>query len=411
MKVCHLTLCVLLMWTLTGCWDQIELEEQAYVVGIGLDKSEKQGTVKVTLQIANPEVGSAAKGSQTTEAPQEIVTFTSTDFISARHTANAFVTRSITFQLVSVIVVSEELAREEDFYQFLFATAKDKSIRRDVNLIVTSEKAEDFIRSVQSTLETRPHKFYQFMMDRGIVTGLIPKATIHRFLFTTEGDADLFLSMHATTKTADGKQGYEDEYLAGQIEQKGGSPSQFIGSGVFKEGKLIGYLNGEETRLSLLLDPTVKIKEIIATFKDPLSEQYRITVRIILSEKPTLDMQLKKEPAQIHAEIPIGIEILNIPSMVDYACNMKNQTLLKASIEDELNQKFAALIRKTQTTLKGEPFHWSLHARKAYLTQAAYQKADWFKMYPNMQIDIQTKVSINRFGKQIKLPSQDHIKD
>ena len=51
-----------IMFLLSGCWDREELEDRAYVIGLGLDKSEKEGNIKITMLIANPEVGSIQGG-------------------------------------------------------------------------------------------------------------------------------------------------------------------------------------------------------------------------------------------------------------------------------------------------------------------------------------------------------------
>ena len=61
------------MFLLSGCWDRKELEDKAYVIGLGLDKSEHEGKIKVTMLIANPEVGSVQGGGGSIEKPKEII--------------------------------------------------------------------------------------------------------------------------------------------------------------------------------------------------------------------------------------------------------------------------------------------------------------------------------------------------
>ena len=72
----------------------------------------------------------------------------------------------------------------------------------------------------------------------------------------------------------------EDKYLAGQVPKKGGDPVQLMGSAVFKEGKMIGKLTGEETRIANLLDNTQDIGDLFSSFADPLNKKYKIGVRI-----------------------------------------------------------------------------------------------------------------------------------
>ena len=49
-------------------------------------------------------------------------------------------------------------------------------------------------------METRPHKYFQYMIEHGIENGLIPDSTLFRFFKTTNRGTDLFLAMYTTAK-------------------------------------------------------------------------------------------------------------------------------------------------------------------------------------------------------------------
>ena len=66
--VCKIGLLLSILFMLTGCWDKEEVEDNAYVIGLGLDKSEKSDKmIKITMLIANPEVGSMQGGGGSTK--------------------------------------------------------------------------------------------------------------------------------------------------------------------------------------------------------------------------------------------------------------------------------------------------------------------------------------------------------
>ena len=130
-----------IMFLLSGCWDREELEDRAYVIGLGLDKSEKESNIKVTMLIANPEVGSMQGGGGSIEKPKEIISFDANDFITAKGTANAVVSREISYDLLKIIVVSEELAKDQSFFSWISSTLMDKEIRQDTYLAVSKEKS------------------------------------------------------------------------------------------------------------------------------------------------------------------------------------------------------------------------------------------------------------------------------
>ena len=86
-----------------------------------------------------------------------------------------------------------------------------------------------------------------------------------------ERGTDLSLAMYTTAereKNPTIKE--EDEYIAGQVNATGElDDTQFIGSAVFKNGKMIDKLTGEETRTVNILDDTTNIKDILVNFPDP----------------------------------------------------------------------------------------------------------------------------------------------
>lgn len=198
-----LLLCMGMVCLLAGCWDRKELEQMSYTIAIGLDIpdhvdiNEKQA-VDVTLQFANPKLNIKGATGQEEDPERNIVTLTAPDFVTAKNMANSFVTRQISFSHAKVIVVSEELARTDHFYRFIGSALKEREVRRETSIIVTKEKASEFIRKNKPESQIRVHKFYQFIIDRSIETGLVPESTINRLLAITDGDADLFLAMNGS---------------------------------------------------------------------------------------------------------------------------------------------------------------------------------------------------------------------
>lgn len=394
-----------LCFILTGCWDKKEIEENAYVVAIGLEMSDVGG-VKITYNIANPQVGSA-KGIDVKEPPASVVTFIAPDLVSARDTASAFVTRKIIYNHVNVILVSEELARREDFFNYLSTSIKDREIRRDLTLIITKENPSEFFKKNKPVLETRPHKYYQFMINRTKKTGFVPESDLHRYMQKTELDSDLFLALLATAEPKDQKYENDDEYLAGEIIKESANPTQIIGSAVFQQGKMVGLLTGEETRMSLLLTPNAKeLGRILTSFKDPLDDKYRISARLSKNENTEVKMDFKKHPVEIKVNLPINVEVIGIPSLINYAMNMEKQSLLRNSIKKQIEKKAMDLIKKTQEEFQGQPFYWSLPARKYFNSIEQWKDYEFDKKYKDMIVSVNVDITLTGFGEQIITPKE-----
>ncbi|MEO2074826.1 MAG: Ger(x)C family spore germination protein [Bacillus sp. (in: firmicutes)] len=398
---------------LSGCWDKKELEERAYVIGLGMAKNHQSNKIDITFLIANPEVGSQQSGSGSNEPAREIITITANDFITARNTANAIVARELTYDLLRVFVVSEELASDKDFIRYIYDATKDREIKRDSYLIVSKEEPRVFFINNKPKLETRPHKYFQFMITRGIETGLIPDSDLHRFFRVTENDDDLFLAMYATTKLQKGeKRGNEDEYIAGEIDTEGTSnQTQFIGSAVFKEGKMIGKITGQETRISVLLDDTSELNDVLTTYPDPFNPKLRVAARVIKKKNNDIKIDIKHGPPKISVTLPLTIEILSDPSMVNYGAHEDKKKVLKKHLESVISGKIETFVKKTQQEFKGEPFIWSAEVRKKFKTIPEYKRYDWMKVYPDAQVDVRAAVTLGEFGKQEKVPNLEELRD
>jgi spore germination protein KC len=401
------------LFILTGCWDRKEVEERAYVIGLGLDKSETEDKLKVTFLIENPEVGSAIAGVSTTEPAQELVQVEANDFITAKTTANAIISRDITYDLLRIIVVSEKLAKDENLIRWMYDALKDREIRRDTYLAVSNEDAFKFFKNNKPKMETRPHKYYQFMINRGIDGGIIPDSDLHRFFKTTETDENLFLAMNITTEQSeDPAIKNEDEYTAGEVKAKGtAGTTQFVGSAVFKEGIMVGKITGQETRINNVLDDTTEMKDLLATWPDPFSDKHSISGRLIKEKDNKFTVNVKGEKTKMTIEVPLIVDILSDPSLADYAESPRNRKILRETIQKQLQSMYNKYVKKTQTELKGATFPISLEARKKFATVEEWHNYNWMKKYPEADIEVKVTLEIKEFGKQVKVKPLKELRD
>lgn len=407
------------VFLLSGCWDKKELEQMSYTVVIGLDVPKnvdlnKEQAVDVTFQLANPKMN--IKGAPVDEEHPErnIVTLTAPDIVTAKNMANSSITRQISFSHSRAIIVSEDLAKQDVFYQFIGSVLKEREIRRETSLIITKGKASEFIRSNKPELLIRPHKYYQFMIERSVETGMVPKSTLNRLMAITDGDADVFLAIYGDVNKKSGNNEFnqEDHYTAGRVPKEGGNSIQLMGSAVIKEGKMIGTLTGEETRSALFLDNTSKVEDMFVSYTDPLHKKFKVAMRLKKKTHTKVKVYRRDGPIKITAHVPVEAELLSVPSFEDYAHDLKKQTILKKMVEKQIQKHMMNVAEKSQKEFKSDPFYWSLYARPLFLTVKEYEKWDWtHKRYPYADIDIKVDVEITGFGKQMKESEMDKVRD
>jgi len=406
MRKLKLALILPLLFT-AGCWDHLELEEQAFVVVVGLDKGPKN-TVEVTFQIANPQKGSSDIGTAESEPPSDTVRFTSPDVLSAKDLANTVVTRTINFAHLKTMIVHEALARDEAFPHIAGAAIRDPELRREVALIVSREKAYDFIQKNRPRLETRPHQYFELMQQRWKETGFVPFSTFNQYLQQQVVDS-MFLAIYATADSKNYRVSRKDDYLAGEVPKHSGDPVQMMGAAVFRNGRMIGTLNGQQMRWAQMLRHKTSIDAFIASFTDPLDEQAMVTVRLFKNGGTKVRLNLAKERPDIHVTIPLRAQILSFTSLQPYATDTEKQILLERHLKEEIEQEVLDVIRLSQRKFQGDLFEWELIARKQFMTMPAYQAYGWAKHYRKANVEVKVDLRIENFGKQ-RTPYSETVK-
>lgn len=397
---------------ITGCWDKTSIDKRAYVVAIGLDKGDFEDQIKITYLITNPEFSKQEGASN--EPANEIITFNANDIITSKNMANSVIAKDITYNLLTVLLISEELARDKDTIRWLYDALKEREIKRNIPLIVTKENTSEFLENNKPKLETRMHKYFEWILNYGNESGYLSDSQLERFFRITEADADLFLAIYGTTQsvTTPVHIADEDRFKAGELFIEGKTnATQFSGSAVFKEGKMIDTLTAEETRLAILLNNTLRMKDVFTTYPDPSNPKYRIVGNIVKNEKTKIKMNLDRTIPTIDVTIPLLVNVISEHNMENYGANKKKTEDLKKHIEDRIIEKINKLVQKTQEDFEGEPFGWSLAARKYFLTIPAYKKFDWENTYPNMKVNIKVNVKFGEFGRQSELPDLSEMRD
>jgi len=400
---------VLAILALAGCGERQELETQAFVSVIGLDQGEQDHQVNVTFQISNPQVNTTQSAEAQKEPPSDIVTITAVDLLSAKELAQSSLSREITFSHLQTIIVGENLAKGDLFSHVIGSAIVDPEMRREAVLIVSKEPAEAFIHANTPTMETRPHKYYEFMEDNWRKTGFSPVSNLNTFFQRTEGE--LFLAAYATTERDSVGTKHDDEYLAGEVPQASGDPVQMIGSAIMQKGKMVGTLNGEETRISQLLRKKNLIETMTTTFPDPLNENYRISLIMNQSAHTEIKVNTDRSPVKIRVNVPVQVKVNSNIALEDFTTSQKRRDALKNTVKENMEQASDSLIKKLQEEYTGEPFVWYATARKNFWTVEEFEEFDWGEKFKKADVDIDYEVSIVSFGEQLRPPAFKKLKE
>jgi Ger(x)C family germination protein len=220
----------------SGCWDRIEVEERAYVLGVAIDLP-KQEKAKRKITFAMPlvrEVGASNTGGGGSGGENKVplTTFdaTASTIEEALLPIQNRMNRRLFFGHQKVLIISEESARLPippwlDFFE------RFSTIPRSILVAVSQGRASEALGTAPASEQLPPLYLDQLLMDSAQF-GFGPHRNLNKLACYFESRASGFLL---------------------PLLKKNKDNIQIDGSAVLKQNKLVGTLDKHETRGALWL--------------------------------------------------------------------------------------------------------------------------------------------------------------
>ncbi|WP_179151963.1 Ger(x)C family spore germination protein [Oceanobacillus senegalensis] len=133
---------------LTGCWDEVELEERAFVSGVAVDLAEEHGG-KITFEMTEQVVVPGGLGTTTQPGGGQAfrnVGDSSESLFEINTNISRQLNRKTNVEHLDLIIVSSELAKKKElFADILDVFVRQQNMRRGIILAIADEKAKDLL--------------------------------------------------------------------------------------------------------------------------------------------------------------------------------------------------------------------------------------------------------------------------
>ncbi|TYO94706.1 Ger(x)C family spore germination protein [Desulfallas thermosapovorans] len=386
---------------LAGCYDYSEPDEKAWVLAIGVDKG-RENKLTVTSVIAVPKniAGSGEQGASGGDGQGVFFTVSidSPTVLSNLELANTVVDRRVSLSHIKWIVFSRELA-EEGIGEYVAPLVRFHQFRRSSQLIICEGRAEDFLSKGMPKMEDNVGKFYELMQRGWRFTEFIPFDSFHQFYYKSESPgvepiAPLAALGSEEPVYPDNSPKPKGQYLAGRLPRKGGSEIEIMGGAVFKEGRMVGTLNGDEVGVQKLFFGT--LKRTILDVPDPNHPDNYIIVDVVPREKPRVDITIAGNRPQISIDIKLEGGIISLQSGEDYEIperlHIVEEAVQRAFTEDINN----TIARSKQ--LNADFLGFGLHAQKLFPTWPQWIAFNWEDKYQEAEIVVNVDYRLRRTG-------------
>ncbi|MDD4334395.1 MAG: Ger(x)C family spore germination C-terminal domain-containing protein, partial [Desulfotomaculaceae bacterium] len=189
-------------------------------------------------------------------------------------------------------------------------------------------------------------------------------------------------------------------YLAGEVPVAAKSKVQFIGTAVFREDKLVGLLDGQDTRYFLML--TGNFGSGYMGIKDPLDESGNIGLRVRQGQKPKYRTSIDEDGnVAINVELFLESEIIAENSANNFG-QLDLKPILEEAFSKQIEQGCHNLIKRTQDELRSDAFGFGDKVKHLFLTEQSWEEYKWLECYPEAQVNVSVRSKIRRTGLLLK---------
>ncbi|WP_446936439.1 Ger(x)C family spore germination protein [Lysinibacillus fusiformis] len=375
---------IFLILILSGCWSKRELNDLALVAALGIDFID--GEYAISVQVIDP--SQVSLKSANGQAP--VVTYHAegkTVFEAVRKIL-ALSPRKLYFAHLQLVVVGEELADKgiRDSVDFL---ARDQEIRNDFTIIVSQQATAKDVLNVLTPIEKIPASR---MLNSLKITQDAWGSTLEvdvEDLVTDLGVNDQYFVLSAIEVLGDKTLGI-DQTNVERIETP--VKLKFTGLAIFKEDKLLGYIDEYNSKSFSYLNDNIKSTiEIISCPSDgelttEITQSKTKTKGIFKDGQPTININI--DIVQNVAEVKCDIDLTDIKT-IDW---INNQT--EKHIKKNINQVLNIFQENYQADVLG--FGEAIH--RANPTEWRKIKDDWQTIYPEVEVNVKVNVYTRGLG-------------
>lgn len=399
---------LILITQLTSCYDAHEISEWGYVYSIGFEKGVTD-KLRITVQVASMQAttgeggGSSAGGNSI-----ENIIIDCPTFYSGINMINAFFSRKLNYMHAKYLVFSDTIARE-GIESFVTGFARGIQMRRQINVIVCRGSASDFLEKNEITVSASLSKKQENLIKRGQEdTGYFPNATYGEMLGDFKNYSSSAIAILAcindeknivkngTTKEMPFKT--SGDYFAGELVRKGASGVELLGTAIFNGGKMVGELNGDQTRVLLMVRNEFESGEYVV--QDPLKKNLTVTTNIKKQKNPSIKVKIIEGRPYIDVKIYLEGDIRAIQSTIDYE-EREQKALLENEFKKQIKNELDRTIKKCQS-LDSDVFKFGYYAATNFLTIPKWEEYHWLGKFKEAKVNTEVNFVIRRTGSALR---------
>jgi spore germination protein KC len=354
----------------SGCWNYREIEKLAIVAGMAIDMDKIDKRYILTVEIATPDPSEKGGGSKS-----EIYETKGATIFEAVRNLIVEIGRRAYWSHSKVIIISKSIAEEQGIASVLDFVYRDSETRRDVLVLISDESTAGEVLKEAFNVED----LLSFRIDASVRSqkgiARFPKTELREVVgnFKSEDSAMLVPLIRIN-----------------KFKGENDNTTEVFGSAILKSDKVVGYLNGDETKMAIWLQGKLKGGLFIA--RDLLNSEEDMTFEIYWN-KTKKKVELSDSELKIRISIKTDVGIAEAAGAIDFS-DEKNFKSIKAEAEKRLKTQLEAVLKKVQQDYKADIFDFEEEVEVHQNKQWKKIKSNWSEVFASMPVDINTEITI-----------------
>jgi spore germination protein KC len=381
---------------LSGCWSKKELNDLALISALGIDKNDN-GEYVGTFQIINPaNVTGGTQGGGGGQGPSvSVFTSTGKNLVEMSRRASTKISRRLYYAHTNLLVISEELAKEEGINKLFDALVRDPEFRTTATVVIANDtNASDIVKTLTAVDKIPANKVIKTLKFTERRWGEHLNVNIQEVIknLLSSGKEPVISGFRLVGNKEQGKkmENIQQTALDAFLQAEG--------LAIFKEGKLVNWHQGKPARGILWVLDKIKATDVNVSWEN---EKDAIAYQVIRQKtKISADMKNNRPHISIHVRAEGDIGEVTVPvTLNDPNVLFKIEELLEKEIMKEIKEA-VQLAKEDKTDIFGfgdavyrsNPVEWKK------------LKNDWNDVhFPEVKADVKVDAFIRRTG-MIKKP-------
>ncbi len=354
-KVILAFISLILLISVTGCWNYSEVDDISIVAGVGIDKGESEGELSVTVEIVDTK-----EGMKSSPAGFKILTLSGKTIFEIARGIISITGKKLFWSHSKAI----------DWYN------RDTETRSDVYIFVSKEKTAKEVISLSSVTEsiTAFALAQQMRSEKNVSTA--PVVEIWDFIDKLEASGEFAMAPLI--------------YIHEQNKIKNARVS---GTAIFSMDKMVGTISGEETKYMLFAKD--QIQGGVLTVNDKQGKT-AFSLEILSNKTKVKPVWIDgKLQMQINTETQVGLDEVMTPEEFN---NINSKNVLEERAGKELQERILSIIHRVQKDYHADIFGFGelIHERMPQTWKKV--KENWGQEFAELDVVVNSKVIIKSSG-------------